>query len=70
MDEITEFAVKEVVEKYNPHTVIIYGSRARGDATEESDVDMACFLDSPSISEDFRDVNGIFLMHGYTLQSQ
>ena len=61
MDKITELAVNEVVEKYNPHTIIIYGSRARDDATDESDVDMACFLDSPSVSEDFRDIDGIFL---------
>lgn len=61
MDKITELAVKEVVEKYNPHTVVIYGSRARGDATDESDVDMACFLNSPAVSEDFRDIGGIFL---------
>lgn len=61
MDKITTLAVNEVVEKYNPHTVIIYGSRARGDATDESDVDMACFLDSPSVSEDFRSFGGIFL---------
>lgn len=61
MDKIIELAVKEVVKKYNPHTVIVYGSRARGDATDESDVDIACFLDSPTVSEDFRDMNGIFL---------
>ncbi|PCM44036.1 nucleotidyltransferase family protein [Marinobacter sp. ANT_B65] len=61
MDKTTKIAVNEVVNKYDPHTVIIYGSRARGDATEESDVDMACFLDSPRISEDFRDFEGIFL---------
>ncbi|CAM2861453.1 nucleotidyltransferase family protein [Pseudoalteromonas distincta] len=61
MDKMTELAVNEVVDKYNPHTIIIYGSRARGDATDESDVDMACFLDSPPVPEDFRDSNGIFL---------
>ncbi|GEM80546.1 nucleotidyltransferase family protein [Vibrio superstes] len=61
MDKITEKAIKEVVGKYDPHTVIIYGSRARGDATDESDVDMACFLDEPPISEDFRSFDGIFL---------
>lgn len=61
MDKITELAVKEVVEKYNPHTVIIYGSRARGDATDDSDVDVACFLDSPSVFEDFRYLGSIFL---------
>ncbi|MDO6762932.1 nucleotidyltransferase domain-containing protein [Agarivorans sp. 1_MG-2023] len=61
MDEVTEKAIKEVVDRYDPHTVIVYGSRARGDATNESDVDMACFLDAPSVTEDFRNFDGIFL---------
>ncbi len=26
-----ELAVNEMVKKYDPHTVIVYGSRARGD---------------------------------------
>lgn len=33
-------AVHELVQKHQCHTVILYGSRARGDATEQSDYDL------------------------------
>ncbi|WP_461534925.1 nucleotidyltransferase domain-containing protein [Spongorhabdus nitratireducens] len=61
MDSITEQAVKEVVARYNPHTVIVYGSRARGDATPGSDIDIICFVDAPEVTKDARLFNGVFL---------
>ena len=61
MDRITELAVKEVLEKYNPHTIIVYGSRARGEATETSDIDIACFTDSLTASKDAREFHNVFL---------
>lgn len=61
MDKITKIAVAEIIEKYDPHTLIVYGSRARGDARDDSDVDIACFVDSPTVTEDLRYFNDIFL---------
>ena len=61
MDTITELAVKEVSEKYNPHTIIVYGSRARGEATHSSDVDIACFTESKITSKDARIFHNVFL---------
>lgn len=39
-DSFLEEAVDELLVKYKCHTVILYGSRARGDATEKSDYDL------------------------------
>ncbi|MGY0216576.1 nucleotidyltransferase domain-containing protein [Endozoicomonadaceae bacterium StTr2] len=61
MDSITEQAVEEVVARYHPHTVIVYGSRARGEATASSDIDILCFVDSPEVTKDARLFNGVFL---------
>ncbi|MGL1040597.1 hypothetical protein ACSTDR_22850, partial [Vibrio vulnificus] len=34
MNNILELAVEELKEKYAPHTIILYGSYARNEATE------------------------------------
>lgn len=39
-DVFLQNAVNELLTKYKCHTVILYGSRARGDATEKSDYDL------------------------------
>ena len=61
MDKITKLAVKDLSEKYQPHTIIVYGSRARGDVSPDSDIDIACFLDQPSVTTDARKFNGCYL---------
>jgi predicted nucleotidyltransferase len=35
-----------LLQKYDCHTIILYGSYSRGDFTEESDVDIVCFSDA------------------------
>lgn len=39
-DSFLEKSVNELLTKYKCHTVLLYGSRARGDATEKSDYDL------------------------------
>lgn len=39
-DPFLEAAVNELIQKYKCHTVVLYGSRARGDETPKSDYDL------------------------------
>jgi hypothetical protein len=56
-----EALVAELVRAHAAHTVILYGSRARGDATAESDVDVACWADGVESSRDARIWAGLYL---------
>ncbi|MFQ2313995.1 nucleotidyltransferase domain-containing protein [Aeromonas dhakensis] len=48
MEKILDLAVEDLKGKYAPHTIILYGSYARNEATETSDIDIACFCDNPN----------------------
>ncbi len=53
--------VREMRDRHAAHTVLLYGSRARGEETDESDVDVLVFAD---IDEGFRDARrweGLYL---------
>lgn len=43
--ETLDYIVKTIVEKVNPHRIYLFGSQARGDATEESDFDIVVVAD-------------------------
>lgn len=44
-DKIEAYA-QRVAERYHPKMIILYGSYARGTATEDSDIDIAVFCDT------------------------
>ena len=54
MKEIALRAISELADKHNPEFIILYGSIVRGDFTEESDIDVACFCKDPEVSKDVR----------------
>lgn len=61
MDRILEIALNDLVTKHGGHTVILYGSRSRGDWTEESDYDLIGFRDEGDKFRDARIIDGKFL---------
>lgn len=61
MDDLLLRVVIDLQEKYNPHTIILYGSRARGDHTPTSDIDVVCFVKGATPIEDARNFEGFYL---------
>ncbi len=61
MDNLLKNSVAYLQKVYKPHTIIVYGSRATGDATSTSDIDIACFCDKPMTSKDARLIGGMDL---------
>jgi predicted nucleotidyltransferase len=43
--EVLNTIVKHIVERFQPQRVILFGSQARGDATESSDLDLCVVMD-------------------------
>ena len=53
--------VEELRRAHGVHTIILYGSYARGDASAESDVDVAAFADTTKTVRDARPWRGVVL---------
>ncbi|MBS0289827.1 MAG: GNAT family N-acetyltransferase [Proteobacteria bacterium] len=61
--------VNHLKEKYDCHTIILYGSRARGDETLASDYDIIAIRDKGEMERDCRKFEGVFLdIFIYSLQ--
>ena len=45
-DDKIRMIVGRVTEEYDPEAIIVFGSAARGEATEDSDLDIAIIMDS------------------------
>ena len=59
--ELERALIEDLRRDHGVHTLILYGSRARGDATTESDVDVAGFAEVSETVRDARLWNGMFL---------
>jgi hypothetical protein len=56
-----ESLVAELRRVHGVHTIILYGSRSRGEATPESDIDVACYADVAEGTRDARLWNDMYL---------
>jgi len=45
-DEILEHITRTIVERFNPYRIVLFGSRARGDAAEDSEYDIFVEMES------------------------
>lgn len=57
LEQLTE----SVMETHGCHTAILYGSRARGDATPQSDIDLLLVREAGTAIRDARLVGGLYL---------
>lgn len=62
-DEILKLILADIEQKYAPHTIILYGSYARGDATRVSDYDIVAIRQSGEFVRDCR------LLHDHYLDA-
>ena len=60
-DRILELSLNDLVKKHGCHTVILYGSRSRGNWTDESDYDIMGFRDQGHKFRDARLIEGKYL---------
>ena len=61
MNDRLEEHARRIAELHRCHTVILYGSHARGDATEHSDIDLLCVRDGGARMRDARLTEGTYL---------
>lgn len=53
--------MRQLQEKYACHTIILYGSYARGEANEQSDYDIAAIREKGEMQRDCRLLGGVYL---------
>jgi hypothetical protein len=58
-DEI-DAASRAIADAHGCHTIVLYGSRARGDADDGSDVDLLCIRDDGPTLRDSRLIDGVY----------
>ncbi|WP_457640375.1 type VII toxin-antitoxin system MntA family adenylyltransferase antitoxin [Persephonella sp.] len=57
--------IVEVIKKYNPEKIVLFGSRARGDNKRTSDIDIAVDIDLPfreqrKLKEEVDKISGLY----------
>ena len=61
VDKVLKSLTEELKEKHHCHTVLLYGSHARGNATEKSDFDLLGLVESGDFYRIGKDFEGVLL---------
>lgn len=68
MDTLVEGIVGDIVGAVHPKSVILFGSRARGEAAPESDVDLAVVYDGPKSKREVQlEIRHLFAHPGFSM---
>lgn len=59
-DDEIDAASRAIADAHGCHTIVLYGSRARGDADDGSDVDLLCIRDDGPTLRDSRLIDGVY----------
>lgn len=54
MDKLVERVTKKIAEAIHPDKIILFGSRAKGTATDESDIDLVVVYSGPKSKREVR----------------
>lgn len=60
-DPLLDLIKHEIINKYKCHTIILYGSRARSEATSTSDYDIIAIRENGELERDCRFFEGFYL---------
>ncbi|MCX5758484.1 MAG: nucleotidyltransferase domain-containing protein [Candidatus Hydrogenedentes bacterium] len=68
MDTLVERIVGDIVSAVHPKRIILFGSRARGNAAPESDVDLVVVYDGPRSKRDVQlEIRRLFAHPGFSM---
>jgi predicted nucleotidyltransferase len=68
MDKLAERITKKIVEEIHPDQVILFGSRARGEAGPESDVDIAVVYSGTKTKREIqKEINQLFHRRDFSM---
>jgi predicted nucleotidyltransferase len=68
MDALVERVTQKIAEAIHPDKIILFGSRAKGTATEESDIDLVVVYSGPKSNRDVqREIHRLFLRRDFSM---
>ena len=68
VDQLVERVISKIVDHIQPVKVFLFGSRVRGDASEDSDIDLVVIYDGPKSKRDVEvEIHRLFKPHDFSM---